>query len=175
MITDAALTPLFPPQATPWPALAALLTQFATRSDARYCATADGAVNNCDVLAPRFALQARGAGMTAAVDILARAGNVPDAHPRWQALRSIWAPATVLLQHYVTRVTEPDTGRALIIDWTARQFDPAAPWPLVMSPFAGTYGWELRGVRFAEHDHIWGSMFRLRRRGRRTSSSVAGR
>lgn len=119
--------------------IAPVLAAFATRADARVCATREGAVFNCDILARRFAAVVRRrarrdpavAGLRASVVRLEGAiGHYPEAHPRYHAAARRCGRSVVA--HYMARVEDPATGEAVLVDWTFRQFAPDAPHPLVV-------------------------------------------
>jgi len=122
------------------PRLASVIATFAARADAQYTATPAGAINNCDVLARRFAATCRRAGLTADVlELNGCVGHYPDAHPRWRTraarqvghARSLAAYAIAhRVRHYVTAVRVSRVRRTWLIDWTFRQFLPESAWPL---------------------------------------------
>ena len=171
--------------------LSALCDRFAVRNDARYCATPAGAVNNCDVMARRFAAACRRVGLTAdVVQIRGPLGLYPDAHLRYVGRlerASTLAAAARLhrVQHYVTRVTDPATGAAVTFDWTFRQFLPSADQPQVAvmatdaaaplvlpadlsESLSGTARWEVVGqAEFSTLDDLALWSAKLRHRGRR--------
>lgn len=102
--------------------LGRLLSAFGARPDVARMQTTWGAFGQCGVMARRFALAALDHGRPAEVVRLDGAPEgqaFPRAHPVYQAeARELWV-------HHVTRVG------GLRVDWTARQFDPEAAFPLV--------------------------------------------
>jgi hypothetical protein len=100
--------------------LASALERFARRTDARVCASSHGAYANDLAMSARFVRALRDERIAARLLLLeARQAAAPAAQGRWAHTR----PGDVT--HVVAAVRE------MAVDWTARQLDPAAPFPLV--------------------------------------------
>ena len=114
------------------PALGATIAAFADRDDAVRCASALGSFSNCGVMSHRFVTFARARGHEAEILFLRglpyeeRHRIPPVADPRYRGRHvSTWT-------HHVVRL-----DGQWIVDWTARQFDPAAEHPLIRAGLTG--------------------------------------
>lgn len=87
--------------------------------------TRNGSFDRCKPTSAAYTVFLQDQGLDATwVQVVGPNGHFPDAHPSWKGIeQQYW-------QHYVTQVTGPD-GVDWHVDWTARQFDPAADYPKV--------------------------------------------
>lgn len=101
--------------------------------------TPTGSFDRCKKTSADYTAFLREHGVDAEwVQVVGPTTDLPDALPGWKALpQEHW-------QHYLTLVTAPD-GSAYYVDWTARQFDPAAGHPHVV---------EVDGADWAEDYYI---------------------
>jgi hypothetical protein len=106
----------------------ALCAAFARRLDAQHCQTRRGAFDQCGYLSTRFADVARAAGLRTTV--LRLTGAPFDDHRR--LMFTVATPYRVqhpsAWRHHVACV-----GGRWVVDWTARQYDPACPFPVIRS------------------------------------------
>jgi hypothetical protein len=118
-----------------------LAAQFAAREDATHCASPAGAYANCLAMSARFTEWLRARGVAAGILHLTgmKAPLDAGAAGRWPACD----PST--FQHWTTLVGDA------AVDWTARQFDPAAPVPTVAPAAELTEGWNEAEVWACEH------------------------
>ncbi|GAB2732537.1 hypothetical protein GCM10027273_09040 [Nocardioides pakistanensis] len=84
-----------------------------------------GAFSRCKEVSAEYTEHLRMHGIDADwVQVVGPRGDFPDAQTQWRTVdQAFW-------QHYLTRVTASD-GTPCYIDWTARQFDPAAAYPQI--------------------------------------------
>jgi hypothetical protein len=83
------------------------------------------AFDSCKAVSEQFVTWACGRGLQAEMVQLAGSPDFADALPEW------WLVPADMRLHYVVRVG------SVYVDWTARQFDPEAPVPLVTT----SHGW----------------------------------
>ena len=103
---------------------------FALTSAARACITPEGAYANCLALSGRYTAWLRDAGVPAGMLVLRGSRTAfPAAAGRWPACD----PAGYA--HWVTLSGD------VCVDWTWRQFEPGAAWPLVSSVAALAEAW----------------------------------
>ncbi len=108
---------------------------FALTGAARACATPEGAYANCLALSARYAAWLRDAGVPAGLLAMrGRRGAFPSAAGRWPGCD----PDDYA--HWVTFSGD------VYVDWTWRQFEAGAAWPVVLPVDALAEGWREVGV-----------------------------
>jgi hypothetical protein len=87
--------------------------------------TREGSFDQCKHTSAEYTSFLRQQGLAAEwVQTYGVIDDHPAAHPKWHTLdRKRWS-------HYITRVRNTD-GTHVYVDWTARQFDPEAAYPVI--------------------------------------------
>lgn len=123
--------------------------------------TTSSAFSRCKEVSAEYTVHLRSHGVDARwIHVIGPRGDFPDADPRWHTVaQEHW-------HHYVTEVTD-SRGVPTHVDWTARQFDPAVPYPLITE--ADEDQWE----HVSAHEHLVAARYLASWRKQRAQFFVA--